>query len=231
MIAFVDHGCSERLLEARKADEELRAVAAGHGALALAIGDTLRELFATERLAELHCIREKDYMREKLGIPPRTGYGFLKLSRETKGKEVLRRAILCGAITPNKALAIARVCSPELESAWVGYAMKTSLAELTRRVKEVGGEPLGARIGGALPLQATPPGASGPLDRGDLAPPPAGRSPVPGTPVRGHPALRDRRAVRGPHPSLRPCSHHGSPRARLQRRSWPGCGWHRKCSG
>ncbi len=156
MIAFVDHGCSERLLEARKADEELRAVAAGHGALALAIGDTLRELFATERLAELHCVREKDYMREKLGIPPRTGYGFLKLSRETKGKEVLRRAILCGAITPNKALAIARVCSPELESAWVGYAMKTSLAELTRRVKEIGGEPVSEEApGGRLFIPMT----------------------------------------------------------------------------
>jgi hypothetical protein len=142
VIAFIDESRRERLRRAVIADAELRRVAAGDGALALALGETLRELFEADLLGKLCFTREKDYMRERLGLPPRSGYQFLRLAKETRGKDLLRRAVLCGAITPNKALAIARVCSIEMESAWVGLAMEVPLAELVKRVKDFGGEPV-----------------------------------------------------------------------------------------
>jgi hypothetical protein len=142
VIAFIDESRRERLRRAVIADAELRRVAAGAGALALALGETLREIFEADLLGKLCFTREKDYMRERLGLPPRTGYQFLRLAKETRGKDLLRRAVLCGAITPNKALAIARVCSIEMESAWVGLAMEVPLDELVKRVKDFGGEPV-----------------------------------------------------------------------------------------
>jgi hypothetical protein len=142
VFAFIDESRRERLRRAVTADAELRRVAAGAGALALALGETLREIFEADLLGKLCFTREKDYMRERLGLPPRTGYQMLRLAKETRGKDLLRRAVLCGAITPNKALAIARVCSPEMESAWVGLAMEVPLAELVKRVKDFGGEPV-----------------------------------------------------------------------------------------
>jgi hypothetical protein len=142
MIAFVDQERAEQLRRAARADAELRRIATGAGALALAIGATLDELFVDGKLAKLHCTREKDYLRERLGLPPRTGYRLFRLAREAKGRDLLRRAVACGAVTPDKALAIAPVRTPELESAWVDLAMKTGLAELTKRVKDFGGEPL-----------------------------------------------------------------------------------------
>jgi hypothetical protein len=99
VIAFIDEARRERLRRAVMADAELRRVAAGDGALALALGETLREIFEADLLGKLCFTREKETMRERLGLPPRTGYQFLRLAKETRGKDLLRRAVLCGAIT------------------------------------------------------------------------------------------------------------------------------------
>ncbi|MCU0726530.1 MAG: hypothetical protein MUE73_12190, partial [Planctomycetes bacterium] len=177
MIAFVDHGCSERLLEARKADEELRAVAAGHGAVALAIGDTLRELFATERLAELHCVREKDYMREKQ-ILPRTGrWRGLPLLAALRAADTagtlddsdrpmppLRRspARASGAVRLPRVGAAQHQSATTGESRERGFLVDGSPRALGESVRDGGAKPLGAPAEGEGWPRAAPVGGASP---------------------------------------------------------------------
>ncbi len=131
---------------ARRADADLVRMARGQGALDLALGETLLRLFDGDRLGALGIARKNDYARERLGLPPRTMYVVLRLARETRDRPLLRRAVLCGAVTPNAAVLVAPLARGDAEAYWVGQAMSLPLSELAERVKAGGAPPAEAEF-------------------------------------------------------------------------------------
>lgn len=75
-------------------DAALVRVARGSCAIELAIGRTLDRLFRGDRLLQLCYSCEADYARERLGIPPRTMYLWLRLARGLEDRPLLERAVV-----------------------------------------------------------------------------------------------------------------------------------------
>jgi len=121
-------------------DAAVRA-ARGSGALDLALGEVVVRLFEGDRLLQLGFAKQTDYLRERLGIPAATGLGWAPLARGLAERPLLRRAVVCGLVSPRKALTVLRVAAGETEAGWVSAAMALPLYELERRVRQEGFDP------------------------------------------------------------------------------------------
>jgi len=125
---------------AHETDEAIARVARSHGALDLALGEGLDRLFVGDRLLKAGYATQRDYARERLGLPPRTMYEALALARACSGRPLLRKAIAAGLVSPCKARAIAQVV-PENEAGWTALAMTSTLRELEASIRAAGKEP------------------------------------------------------------------------------------------
>ncbi|MHC4472868.1 MAG: HNH endonuclease, partial [Planctomycetota bacterium] len=122
-------------------DAALVRLARSRGAVELAIGETLLELFRGSRLLDLGYARKVDYARERLGVPPRTMFLWLRLAKGLASRPVLRSAVVRGAVSPRKALAVLPVAEGLAEEAWTAAAMSMTLRDLDARVRAAGREP------------------------------------------------------------------------------------------
>jgi hypothetical protein len=116
-------------------------VARSRGALDLALGETLLRLFEGDRLLQLGYARQVDYARERLGVSARAMFLWLRLARGLSERPLLRRAVVVGAVTPRKALAIFPVAVGEDEGPWTAAAIASPLAALEQKVRAAGEEP------------------------------------------------------------------------------------------
>ncbi|MCU0727326.1 MAG: HNH endonuclease [Planctomycetes bacterium] len=132
----------ELLLRALHADGEVRKAARGEGMLDLAIGETLLRLFEGGKLADLGISTQKAYATDRLGVPVRAVYEWTRLARTLKDRPLLRRAVVCGAITANKAMLLQRVAKAEAEAGWISLAMGVTYTELEQRVDNAYGHNL-----------------------------------------------------------------------------------------
>jgi hypothetical protein len=125
---------------AREIDDSIARVAGGQGALDLALGEGIDRLFAPGRLMGLSYATERDYARERLGLPPRTMFDALALARVCKGRPLLRRAVAAGLVSPCKARAIAPVVAAN-EPGWTALAMTSTLREILGAMRAAGTDP------------------------------------------------------------------------------------------
>jgi len=128
-------------LTAVRLDAAAARMARSRGALDLAVGEVLARLFRGDRLLQLGYAREVDYARERLGVPPRTMYSWLRLARGLADRPFLRRAVRVGAVTARKALAVLPVATGDAERAWTAAAMTRPLGELEEAVRAEGATP------------------------------------------------------------------------------------------
>ena len=125
---------------ARQLDAAVVRIAHSRGAIELALGEALARLFDSDGLLKLGYARRVDYARERLGIPPRTMYGWVRLARAVEGRPLLRQAVLDGSVTPHKALAVAPLLVAAMggdadEAHWVAVAARLPLKELAALVQ------------------------------------------------------------------------------------------------
>jgi hypothetical protein len=80
-------------------------------------------------------------MRERMGVPPRTAFLWLQLARGLKERPLLRRAVVAGAVSARKALAVLSVALADDEAFWTAAAMTATEAELEAAVRATGREP------------------------------------------------------------------------------------------
>ena len=130
-------------LEALALDDAAVRLCHGQGALDLAIGETLLRLFEGDRLLQLGYSKRVDYLRERLGIPAKTAFGWTRLARELASRPLLRRAVMVGKVTPRKALVVIPLAVGEDEKLWTGAAMIATVRALQEAIRAHGGEPLG----------------------------------------------------------------------------------------
>jgi hypothetical protein len=130
-------------------------MARGQGALDLGLGETLDPLFAGGRLLSAGYSTERDYARERLGMPVRTMYDALDLARACAGRPLLRKAVASALVTPCKARAIAPVVAAN-EAGWTALAMTSTVRELRASVRAAGKEPPEEFEGERLRLKMTP---------------------------------------------------------------------------
>jgi hypothetical protein len=136
-------------------DDAIAREARGEGALDLGLGETLDRLFAPGRLLRAGYATERDYARERLGLPPRTMYDALALGRACRGRPVLRKAVAAGLVSPCKARAIAPVVAGN-EPGWTALAMTSTVRELRVAVHAAGEEPPEEFEGESLRVRMTP---------------------------------------------------------------------------
>jgi hypothetical protein len=126
--------------DALRLDEAAARVAKGKGALELAIGRTLDRLFRGDRLLRLCYSREADYAREKLGVSPSAAFQWVRLARELVYRPLLERAVVAGAVSPRKALAVLPLAVGDDEPKWVEAAACLTLREIEGAVRAAGKE-------------------------------------------------------------------------------------------
>ena len=136
---YEKHGLSPREIEALQIDEVLARVARSRGLYALAIGETLLQLFATGNAEALRLPKEADFARERLGVKPRAIKEWTRLAKGCRDRPLLRRAVAAGLVTPRKALAVFSVAKGDDEGAWTAAAIQLSLKDLTAAVRAEGG--------------------------------------------------------------------------------------------
>jgi len=125
---------------AHETDGAIFRIARGQGALDLGLGETLDPLFAGGRLLRAGYSTERDYARERLGLPPRTMYDALALARACAGRPLLRKAVARGLVSPCKARAISPVVAAN-EAGWTALAMTSTVRDLRASVRAAGKEP------------------------------------------------------------------------------------------
>ena len=108
--------------EAAELDSAAVRIARSRGAIDLALGDALARLFDRDGLIQLGYARRADFARERLGVPPRTMFGWVRLSRALADRPLLRRAVVAGAVSPRKAIAIAPLAVGVAAETWVAAA-------------------------------------------------------------------------------------------------------------
>jgi hypothetical protein len=84
-------------------DTLLANVAAGHGALDLALGEGLVALETGLRAMHLGYSHIRDYGREQLGLNASTAVKKARLARKLRERPLVRNALRKGEITPRKA--------------------------------------------------------------------------------------------------------------------------------
>ncbi|MHC4954608.1 MAG: HNH endonuclease [Planctomycetota bacterium] len=128
-------------------DREAVRIARRQGAIEIAIGEALAQLFARDGLIQLGYARQNDYARERLGVPPRTMYAWLELARAVRDRPLLRSAVEAGAVSPRKARAVAPLAVGGGEELWVAAAMQLPERELEAAVRAEGVDPSDAGYG------------------------------------------------------------------------------------
>jgi hypothetical protein len=113
----------------------------GRAVIDIALGEALDRLFRGDRLLQLGYSKQADYSRERLGMPPRTMFGWLRLARQLKERPILRKAVLSGQVSARKALAILPVAKGKEEAVWTAAAMHSPLATLEAAVRQEGERP------------------------------------------------------------------------------------------
>ncbi|MHC4342851.1 MAG: HNH endonuclease [Planctomycetota bacterium] len=111
------------------------------GVIDIALGEALDRLFEGDRLLQLGYSRQVDFSRERLGMPPRTMFGWVRLARELRERPLLRKAVVVGAVPVRKALAILPVAKGKAERAWTAAAMTSTLETLEAGVRQEGKRP------------------------------------------------------------------------------------------
>ncbi|MCK6462090.1 MAG: HNH endonuclease, partial [Planctomycetes bacterium] len=135
--------------------DALVAVAKAEGALDLAFGEGLVLLLTGDRLVRAGYATERDYARERLGVPPKTVQNAVALARACMGRPLLRKAVVAGVVSPCKARVIARLVA-ENEPAWTALAMTSTVRELEKSVRAAGKEPPDEFEGESLSMRMTP---------------------------------------------------------------------------
>jgi len=128
-------------VEALRVDKHAVLVTRGRGVVDLAIGETMRELFKGDNLLQLGYSKQTDYMRERMGEPPRTMYLCLRLAEGLRDRPLLRQAVAAGVVKARKALVILPVAQGEEEAFWTRAAMTATVKELEQGVRAAGREP------------------------------------------------------------------------------------------
>ena len=118
-------------------------IARSRGVIELALGEALARLFDQDGLSKLGYSGRIDYARERLGVPPRTMFEWVRLARALSDRPLLRRAVTTGMMSPRAALTVAPLAidsqdQPRGEAVWVAAAMQLPLAELKRAVRAEG---------------------------------------------------------------------------------------------
>jgi hypothetical protein len=122
-------------------DQAAVKVLCSRGVIDIALGEALGRLFRGDRLLQLGYSKQVDYSRERLGIPPRTMFGWVRLARELGERPILRKAVLTGQVSARKALAIFPSAIGKEEGTWTAAAMTSSLAVLEAAVRQDGKRP------------------------------------------------------------------------------------------
>jgi hypothetical protein len=139
---FVDRPEKEALPDdAFAVDAAAYRLVRGRGAIDLALGETLHRLSLGDRLLQLGYAKQVDYMRERMGVPPRTVYLWLRLARGLKERPLLRRAVVAGAVSARKGLAVLPVAHGDDEAFWTAAAMTATETDLEAAVRATGREP------------------------------------------------------------------------------------------
>jgi hypothetical protein len=136
-------------------DDAIARVARAEGALDVAFGEGLVRLFQGGRLLALSYATERDYARERLGLPVRTMQNALALARACNGRPLLRKAVAAGVVSPCKARAIAPVVAQN-EAGWTALAMTSTVRELHAAVRAAGKEPPEELEGESLRMRMSP---------------------------------------------------------------------------
>jgi hypothetical protein len=126
---------------ALRTDKHAVRVVRGRGAIDLALGESLLELFKRDRLLRLGYSKRSDYMRERVGLPLRTTFLWLRLAESLRERPLLRRAVVTGVVKARKALTVLPVAKGEEEGFWTAAAMTATVAELEQGVRAAGREP------------------------------------------------------------------------------------------
>lgn len=114
----------------------------GRGAIDLALGESLLQLDRGDSLLKLGYARLVDYVREQMGVPPRTMFQWRRLARELKVRPLLRRAVTVGAVSARKGLVVLPVARGDDEPFWTAAAMTATEAELEHAVRATGKQPV-----------------------------------------------------------------------------------------
>ena len=128
-------------VEALRTDKHAVRVTRGRGMVDLAIGETMRELFKGDKLLQLGYSKISDYMRERMGEPPRTLFLCLRLAEKLRERPLLRQAVVAGVVKARKALIVLPVAQGEEEAFWTRAAMTATVKELEQGVRAAGREP------------------------------------------------------------------------------------------
>ena len=115
----------------------------GRGVIDLALGESLIELFKGDRLLQLGYSRQVDYMRERMGLPRRSIYLWVRLAEGLRERPLLRGAVVTGVVTARKALTVLPVAKGKEEGFWTRAALTATVAELEQGVRAAGREPGG----------------------------------------------------------------------------------------
>jgi hypothetical protein len=115
-------------------DTLLANVAAGHGALDLAIGEGLVAVDTGLRAMHLGYSKIADYSREELGLNGSTAVKKARLARKVPERPLVREALRNGEITPRKAEIIAPVAVGEDQMRWILRAKGETVRALRKAV-------------------------------------------------------------------------------------------------
>jgi len=124
--------------EAQRLDAAAVRIARSRGEIELALGEALARLFDGDGLIRLGYSKRVDYARERLGVPPRTVYGWVRLARALVERPLLRRAVVGGFVSPRAASVVSPLAVGDGEAAWVATAMQLPLVELEKVVRAEG---------------------------------------------------------------------------------------------
>jgi hypothetical protein len=116
-------------------DNLLHNIAAGCGALELAIGDGLHALETGRRAMDLGYSNVGDYAREELGLNASTAAKKARLARKLRDRPLVREALRRGEITPRKAEIIVPVAVGDKQMLWILRAKAETVRGLRKAVR------------------------------------------------------------------------------------------------
>ncbi len=112
----------------------------GRPAIDLALGEIFLRMGEGGHIEELSFSKLTDFANEALGIPPRTFFSLCELASGLRERPLLRRAVLSGRVTPEKARTIMDLATGLDEGAWTVAAMEMTGKELKVAVRGRSGE-------------------------------------------------------------------------------------------
>ncbi|MFT3915255.1 MAG: HNH endonuclease [Anaeromyxobacteraceae bacterium] len=129
---FVDREAAALLIDALSV-----RIARGRGALDLAIGQKLGELWNVSGELDLGYSQVHDLAREKLGMTASFARRLLRLERNLRERPLLRAALFAGEVTRSKAEVVMKRAKGEEEARWVEAARQLTVRQLVQAVKDV----------------------------------------------------------------------------------------------